>query len=89
MPKAGLVVLLMFVNRNIKSLQEILRNVVYKFQYRLNKSKNDLVECKVYRGGMGIWGGTGCFANIFQKRLVDNVKCPFFWLIYHLKDIYS
>ena len=48
------------------------------------------VKSKVYRGGMGIWGGTGRFANIFQKQLFDNVKSPIFcWLIYHLKDIYS
>ena len=45
---------------------------------------------KVYRGGMGIWGGMGRFANIFQKRLFDNVKSHIFcWLIYQLKDIYS
>ena len=39
----------MFVNRNIKSVQEILRNVVYKCQCRLNVSNNDLVKCTLFR----------------------------------------
>ena len=52
--------------------------------------KNNHNFGKVYRGGMGIWGGTGRFVNILQKQLFDNVISPIFcWLIYHLKDIYS
>ena len=39
----------LFVSINIKSLQEILRNVVYKFQCRLNVSNNDLVKCTLFR----------------------------------------
>ena len=39
----------MFANRKVKSLQEILRNLIYKFQCRLNVSKNDLVRCTLYR----------------------------------------
>ena len=39
----------MFASRNIKSLQEILRNVVYKFQCRLNVSNNSLVKCTLFR----------------------------------------
>ena len=34
----------MFVNRKVKSFQEIIRNVVFKFQCRMNNSENDLVK---------------------------------------------
>ena len=33
----------MFVTRKVKSLQEIMRNLVFKFQCRLNLSVNELV----------------------------------------------
>ena len=39
----------MFVTRRVKSMQEILRNLIYKFQCRLNVSDNDLVRCTLYR----------------------------------------
>ena len=39
----------MIASRNVKSLQEILRNVVYKFQCRLNVSNNSLVKCTLFR----------------------------------------
>ena len=39
----------MFASRNIKSLQEIIRNVVYKFQCRLNVSNNSLAKCTLFR----------------------------------------
>ena len=32
---------------------------------------------KVYRGGMGIWGGMGRFANIFLKPIFDTVRSIF------------
>ena len=35
----------MFVNRRVRSFQEILRNLVFKFQCRLNQSQNELVVC--------------------------------------------
>ena len=38
-----------FVSRNIKSLQEILRVVVHKLQCRLNVYKNDLVKCTLFK----------------------------------------
>ena len=38
----------MFVNRKVKSFQEILRNVVFKFQCRLNLSQNDLVKSTLF-----------------------------------------
>ena len=38
----------MFVNRNVKSFQEIIRNVVFKFQSRLNNSGNDLVKSTLF-----------------------------------------
>ena len=50
MAKAGLVVLLVCLSIEInKSVQEILRNVVYKCQCRLNVSNNDLVKCTLFR----------------------------------------
>ena len=39
----------MFVRRNIKSFQEIMRNVVYKFQCRLNISNNELVKSTLFK----------------------------------------
>ena len=39
----------MFANRKVKSLQEILRNLIYKFQCRLNVSNNQLVQCTSYQ----------------------------------------
>ena len=39
----------MFVRRNIRSFQEIVRNVVYKFQCRLNISNNDLVKSTLFK----------------------------------------
>ena len=42
----------MFVGRNIKSFQEIMRNVVYKFQCRLNNSKNELVKSTLFKNIM-------------------------------------
>ena len=38
----------MFVNRKVRSLQEILRNVIFKFQCRLNISQNDLVKSTLF-----------------------------------------
>ena len=38
----------MFANRKVKSFQEIIRNVVYKFQCRLNISENDLVKSTLF-----------------------------------------
>ena len=38
----------MFVNRKVKSFQEIIRNVVYKFQSRLNNSGNGLVKSTLF-----------------------------------------
>ena len=38
----------MFVNRKVKSFQEIIRNVVYKFQSRLNNSGNELVKSTLF-----------------------------------------
>merc|ERR1711888_89792 len=42
----------MFVGRIIKSFQEIMRNVVYKFQCRLNNSKNELVKSTLFKNIM-------------------------------------
>ena len=39
----------MFANRKVKSLQEILRNLIYKFMCRLDISDNDIVHCTLYR----------------------------------------
>ena len=38
----------MFVNRRVKSFQEIIRNVVFKFQCRLKLSQNDLVKSTLF-----------------------------------------
>ena len=38
----------MFVSRKVKSFQEIIRNVVFKFQCRLNNSGNDLVKSTLF-----------------------------------------
>ena len=38
----------MFVNRKVKSFQEIIRNVVFKFQCRLNSSQNDLIKSTLF-----------------------------------------
>ena len=38
----------MFVNRRVKSFQEIIRNVVYKFQCRIKLSQNDLVKSTLF-----------------------------------------
>ena len=42
----------MFVRRNIKSFQEIVRNVVYKFQCRINKSNNELIKSTLFKNAM-------------------------------------
>ena len=42
----------MFVKRNIKSFQEIVRNVVYKFQCRINISDNELVKSTLFKNVM-------------------------------------
>ena len=39
----------MFVNRRVKSFQEILRNVIFKFRCRLEASENELVKCTLFR----------------------------------------
>ena len=39
----------MFVNRRVKSFQEIIRNVIYKFRCRLDASENKLVKCTLFR----------------------------------------
>ena len=39
----------MFTSRKVKSLQEILRNLIYKFICRLDISDNDFVRCTLYR----------------------------------------
>ena len=38
----------MFVSRKVRSFQEIIRNLVFKFQCRLNLSQNDLVVCNLF-----------------------------------------
>ena len=38
----------MFATRRVKSFQEILRNVIYKFQCRLNLSQNELVKSTLF-----------------------------------------
>ena len=38
----------MFVNRRVKSFQEIIRNVVFKFQCRIRLSQNDLVKSTLF-----------------------------------------
>ena len=38
----------MFVSRKVKSFQEIMRNLVFKFRCRLTLSMNDLVMCSLY-----------------------------------------
>ena len=38
----------MFVIRRVKSFQEIIRNVVFKFQYRLRLSQNELVKSTLF-----------------------------------------
>ena len=38
----------MFATRSVKSFQEILRNVVFKFQCRLNQSQNELVKSTLF-----------------------------------------
>ena len=38
----------MFVSRKVRSFQEILRNLVFKFQCRLNLSQNELVVCNLF-----------------------------------------
>ena len=35
----------MFASRKVKSLQEIMRNLIYKFMCRLDVSENDIVRC--------------------------------------------
>ena len=37
----------MFVTRKVKSFDEILRNVVFKFQLRLKSSNNELVRSTI------------------------------------------
>ena len=39
----------MFANRKVKSLQEILRNLSFKFMCRMDISDNDIVRCMLYR----------------------------------------
>ena len=39
----------MFANRKVKSLQEILRNLIYKFMCRMDISENYIVQCTLYR----------------------------------------
>merc|ERR1739842_257999 len=39
----------MFVTRKIKSFQEILRNVVFKFRCRLDASENELVKSTLFK----------------------------------------
>ena len=39
----------MFVSRKVKSFQEILRNVVYKFRCRLDSSENELIMGTLFR----------------------------------------
>ena len=39
----------MFVSRRVKSFQEILRNVVYKFRCRLDVSENELIKGTLFR----------------------------------------
>ena len=39
----------MFVNRKVRSFQEILRNVIFKFRCRLDASQNELVKCTLFR----------------------------------------
>ena len=39
----------MFATRRVKSLQEILRNLIYKFKCRLEVSNNELVHSTLYR----------------------------------------
>ena len=38
----------MFVSRKVKSFQEIIRNMVYKFQCRISMSVNELVSCTLF-----------------------------------------
>ena len=38
----------MFVNRKVRSFQEIIRNVIFKFQCRLNTSTNELVKSTLF-----------------------------------------
>ena len=38
----------MFVNRKVRSFQEITRNLILKFQCRLNISQNDLVKSTLF-----------------------------------------
>ena len=38
----------MFVSRRVKSFQEIIRNVVYKFLCRLKLSQNDLIKSTLF-----------------------------------------
>ena len=39
----------MFATRRVKSLQEILRNLIYKFKCRLGVFNNELVHSTLYR----------------------------------------
>ena len=39
----------MFVSRKVKSFQEILRNVVYKFKCRLDSSENELIMSTLFQ----------------------------------------
>ena len=39
----------MFVTRKVKSFQEIMRNVVFKFRCRLDASENDLVKSTLFK----------------------------------------
>ena len=39
----------MFVNRKVKSFQEIMRNLIFKFKCRLNVSDNDLVKSTLFK----------------------------------------
>ena len=43
----------MFASRKVKSFQEILRNLIYKFMCRLDVSNNDIVRCTLYRCVVG------------------------------------
>ena len=58
----------MFVNRKVKSFQEILRNVIFKFRCRLDVSENELVKCTLFRNIIN----SSKWRNHWNRLLIPN-----------------
>ena len=68
MPKAGLAASGMLVNRKVKSFQEILRDVIFKFRCRLDVSENELVKCTLFRNIIN----SSKWRNHWNRLLIPN-----------------